>query len=51
MARKGATPDKIIGLLRQADVELAQGRTVGKSAAAWRYRRPDTTAGVLNMAG
>ncbi len=30
MARKGATPEKIIGLLRQAEVELAQGKTVGE---------------------
>ena len=27
---KGATPEKIIGLLRQAEVELAQGKTVGE---------------------
>ena len=30
MARKGATPEKIFGLLRQAEVELAQGKTVGE---------------------
>ena len=30
MARKGATPEKIIGLLRHAEVELAQGKTVGE---------------------
>ena len=30
MARKGASPEKIIGLLRQTEVELAQGRTVGE---------------------
>jgi len=30
MARKGATAEKIIGLLRQAEVELTQGKTVGE---------------------
>ena len=30
MARKGATPEKIIGLLRQAEVELARGKKVGE---------------------
>jgi hypothetical protein len=30
MARKGATADKIIGLLRQAEIELAQGKMVGE---------------------
>jgi transposase-like protein len=30
MARKGTTPEKIIGLLRQAEVELTQGKTVGE---------------------
>jgi transposase-like protein len=30
MARKGTTPEKVIGLLRQAEVELAQGRTGGE---------------------
>jgi hypothetical protein len=30
MPKKGSTPEQIIGLLRQAEVELAQGRTVGE---------------------
>jgi transposase-like protein len=30
MPKKGATPERIIGLLRQAEVELAKGRTVGE---------------------
>ena len=30
MARKGSTPEKIIGPLRQAELELAQGKTVGE---------------------
>ena len=30
MARKGATPEKIIGLLRRSEVALAQGKTVGE---------------------
>jgi hypothetical protein len=29
------TPEKIIGLLRQAEVELAQGRRVGEYAGGW----------------
>jgi putative transposase len=30
MLKKRMTPEQIIGLLRQAEVELAQGRTVGE---------------------
>ena len=30
MPKKGATPERIIGLLRQAEVEIAQGRTMGE---------------------
>ena len=30
MAKKRMTPEQIIGALRQAEVELAQGRTVGE---------------------
>jgi transposase-like protein len=30
MAGKRLTPEQIIGVLRQAEVELAQGRTVGE---------------------
>jgi putative transposase len=30
MPRKRHTAEQIIGLLRQAEVELAQGRTVGE---------------------
>ena len=30
MPKKRFTPEQIIGLLRQAEVELAQGRTVGE---------------------
>ena len=30
MPKKGHTAEQIIGLLRQAEVELAQGRTVGE---------------------
>jgi hypothetical protein len=31
MKRRQFTPEKIIGLLRQAEVELAQGRRVRRS--------------------
>jgi hypothetical protein len=31
MKHRQFTPEKIIGLLRQAEVELAQGRRVGRS--------------------
>jgi hypothetical protein len=30
MPKKRATPERIIGLLRQAEVEIAQGRTMGE---------------------
>jgi putative transposase len=30
MKRKQFTPEKIIGLLRQAEIELAQGKRVGE---------------------
>lgn len=30
MPKKGSTPERIIGLLRQAEVELTKGRTVGE---------------------
>ena len=30
MRRKQFTPEKVIGLLRQAEVELAQGQRVGE---------------------
>ncbi len=30
MVRNGVTPEKIIGLLRQAEIELAKSQTVGK---------------------
>ena len=30
MERKQFTPEKVIGLLRQAEVELAQGKRVGE---------------------
>ena len=30
MPKKGATPERIIGLLRQAEVEPANGRTAGE---------------------
>ena len=30
MGRKQFTPEKVIGLLRQAEVELAQGKRVGE---------------------
>jgi hypothetical protein len=30
MPKKRATPERIIGLLRQVEVEIAQGRTVGE---------------------
>ncbi len=34
MRRKQFTPEKVIGLLRQAEVDLAQGKRGGRSAAA-----------------
>jgi putative transposase len=34
MKRKQFTPEKIIGLLRQTEVELAQGKRVGEVCRA-----------------
>lgn len=38
------TPEKIIGLLRQAEVELAQASGWAKSAGVWGFRNRATTA-------
>ena len=35
MARNGATAEKTIGLLRQAEIELAQGKMVGEVCRAY----------------
>ena len=45
MPRTRHTAKQIIGLLRQDEVELAQGRTVGRSA-----RRLDVGSDVLPLA-
>jgi Transposase len=46
MPKKSSTPERIVGLLRRAEVELAQGRTMGEvcrglgvsNAAYYRWR-------------
>jgi hypothetical protein len=50
MPRKRHTAEQIIGLLRQAEAELAQGRMVGEVCRVFGYRRQHSTAGVRNMA-
>jgi transposase len=45
MVGKRATPEKIIGQLRQADVELAQGKTVGEVDRIGRISRCGDTLG------
>jgi hypothetical protein len=45
------TPEKIIGLLRQAEVELAQGKRVGEVCRAWASRNKVITAGGVSMVG
>ena len=50
MSRKRYTREQIIGMLREAEVGLAQGEKVGRSAVGLEYRNRVTTAGVVNMA-
>ncbi|WP_160939394.1 hypothetical protein [Teichococcus coralli] len=49
--KKRDTAEQIIGLLRQAEVELAQGRSVGEICRGLGRLRPATTADDRNMAG
>jgi hypothetical protein len=51
MKRGQFTPEKIIGLLRQVEVELAQGKRVGEVCrAVWGSQNKVTTAGALSTA-
>ena len=50
MPRKRYTAEQIIGLLRQAEVELAKGRTVGEVSRRSACRSRATTAGAMSMA-
>ena len=45
MARKRYTTEQIIGLLREAEVRLSQGQTIGRSAEALASRSRATIAG------
>ena len=38
MSRKRFTPEQVIGLLRQAEVELAQGKRIGEVCRGWGFR-------------
>ena len=49
MSRKRFTAEKIIGMLREAEVYPGQGKKVGKFAAALGYRSKATIAGAGNM--
>ena len=50
MSRKRYTPEQIISMLREAEVALAQGQSVGKLVARSAYRSRVTIAGARNMA-
>ena len=48
MRRKQFTPEKFIGLLRQAEVELAQGQAGRRSCRSLASRSRVTTAGAVS---
>jgi len=50
MPGKRLTPEQIIGVLRWAEVELAQGRTAGEICRSWVCQRPASIAGDRSMA-
>ena len=50
MSRKRYTSERIISMLREAEVALAQGQSVGKLVARSAYRSRVTIAGARNMA-
>jgi len=51
MSKKGQTAERIIGKLREAEVLLAQGRTVAEVSRSSRGSRSrPTTAGARSMA-
>jgi hypothetical protein len=48
MSRKRSTAEQIIGLLREADVALSQGRSAGQVSPDRGLRNKRTTAGARN---
>ena len=50
MSRKRYTPEQIISMLREAEVALAQGQSVGQACRTLAYRSRVTIAGARNMA-
>ena len=50
MSRKRYTSERIISMLREAEVALAQGQSVGKLVARSAYRSRVTIAGARTMA-
>jgi hypothetical protein len=51
MARKRFTTESIIGMLREAEVRLAEGQTIGVICNIWGSRSRAITAGAGTMAG
>jgi len=43
------TPEQIITKLREAEVYLSQGQTIGQAVKHWRSANKPTTVGVGNM--
>ena len=50
MARKGKSTEEIIGFLREAEVRIEQGETVGKIEVRGSQSRPPTNGDVSTAA-
>ena len=50
MSRKRYTPEQIISMLREAEVALAQGQSVGQACRTLGVSEQSTIAGARNMA-
>ena len=50
MSRKRYTPEQIISMLREAEVALAQGQSVGQACRTLGVSERVTIAGARNMA-
>ena len=51
MARRRYPPEQIIGMLREAEVRLAEGGRVERYAGSWVCRSRVIIAGAVNMVG
>ena len=50
MVRKAFRPEQIINRLREAEVLLSQGATIGEATEGWGSRSRPTTAGARSTA-